>query len=199
MKILEPTCLGICGPSGVGKTTLAKALIECNKNENNFTLLPINEPVYKVAYSFALACGMNVNTAADFFIYKNRSGQHEPREEFLGRSVRQILQKIGTEFGREQVHPDIWVSAWKKRARFKIEQGDIPINDSVRFQNEIDAIHELGGIVVRLDWTENFSLPETTHQSETTKLEGIEKAYFYQPDRVSANVFATKIIEEFFF
>jgi len=64
-----------------------------------------------------------------------------------GVSVRHMLQTLGTEWGRQCIHPEIWVRCWKGRAsRF-----DAVVADDVRFPNEAKMIKLLGGEMWRID------------------------------------------------
>jgi hypothetical protein len=68
--------------------------------------------------------------------------------ERLGKDItpRYILQTIGTECMRECIHSDFWVACLEKR--IKLNQ-DYVITD-VRFPNEIDSIHKMGGKIVEI-------------------------------------------------
>lgn len=59
---------------------------------------------------------------------------------------RLMLQILGTECMRDCIHPDFWVACLEKR--IKIDQ-DYVITD-VRFPNEIDSIHKMGGKIVEI-------------------------------------------------
>lgn len=67
----------------------------------------------------------------------------------LGRDVtpRWILQYWGTEVCRKGFHDDIWIASLENKMRKT--KDNIVISD-VRFPNEISAIHNAGGIVVRV-------------------------------------------------
>jgi len=56
------------------------------------------------------------------------------------------MQTIGTEWGRNMIHPDIWVRAWEQSLP---EDADVVVDD-VRFPNEVAAIRRLGGDVIRI-------------------------------------------------
>lgn len=60
---------------------------------------------------------------------------------------RWILQYWGTEVCRHGFHDDIWIASLENRIRKTTD--NIVISD-VRFANEIRAIHDAGGIVVRI-------------------------------------------------
>jgi len=64
---------------------------------------------------------------------------------------REALQKVGTEAGRDTFHKDFWVLSLENRIKFAT---DYVITD-VRFPNEIDWIHEKGGIVIELKRGQN--------------------------------------------
>jgi hypothetical protein len=59
----------------------------------------------------------------------------------IGVSVRHMLQTLGTEYGRQCLHPDVWLTCWRKKA----ERFGSVITDDVRFPNEADLIRKLGG------------------------------------------------------
>ena len=60
---------------------------------------------------------------------------------------RWILQYWGTDVCRKSFHDDIWIASLENKLRNS--QDNIVISD-VRFPNEIQAIHNAGGIVVRV-------------------------------------------------
>jgi hypothetical protein len=67
----------------------------------------------------------------------------------LGKEItpRWILQYWGTEVCRHAFHDDIWIASLENKMRKTTD--NIVISD-VRFPNEINAIHNAGGIVVRI-------------------------------------------------
>ena len=91
---------------------------------------------------------------------------------------RLLLQYLGTECGREIIHPNIWINAlfvdYKPSTKIyeqykQIEQNYLPnwIITDVRFPNEADAIKERGGKLIRLTRTTNVSEEIAKHPSET--------------------------------
>lgn len=64
---------------------------------------------------------------------------------------REALQKIGTEVGRDVFHKDFWVQALEQ----KVDQNKHYVITDVRFPNEINWIHEQGGIVIEIQRNEN--------------------------------------------
>jgi hypothetical protein len=60
---------------------------------------------------------------------------------------RWVLQYWGTEVCRHGFHDDIWIASVENKMR---KTGDNIVISDVRFPNEIKAIHNAGGIVVRI-------------------------------------------------
>lgn len=81
----------------------------------------------------------------------------------LGVSFRTLWQRLGTEFGREMIHPDIWImhleDLWAD-----IEQSssfDGVVVSDIRYLNEAQFVRNKGGVIWRvirpgLDLTESF-------------------------------------------
>jgi hypothetical protein len=67
----------------------------------------------------------------------------------LGKSPRQLMQSLGTDWGRDRVIDDLWLQA----TRHKIgEMRPLPlVFDDVRFDNEARLIRELGGLIINID------------------------------------------------
>lgn len=80
-------------------------------------------------------------------------------------TIRQLLQKFGTEVGRN-ISPNLWVDALMNdyiKAKSGGYEEDWIVTD-VRFENEAEAIRENGGILIRLNRNTGFN---DQHSSET--------------------------------
>lgn len=75
---------------------------------------------------------------------------------------RLILQLLGTEGGREVIHPNIWINA----TIGNLKPEDRAIVTDVRFPNEVEGIKKKGGIVIRVVRPSKIST--STHPSETS-------------------------------
>ncbi len=99
----------------------------------------------------------------------------------MGRTVREGLQWFGTDVCRA-ADPDCWVRCWRysiENEEYKAELSGNPISlilvPDVRFPNELAAIQEMGGHVIRL-----LRAPfDDRHESETA-LDEIEAASLVQ-------------------
>lgn len=67
-----------------------------------------------------------------------------------GKSPRQAMQWLGTEWGRELIGADVWANAWKVRAKAVLDAGGKVVVDDCRFPNELDAVRSLGGKAFRI-------------------------------------------------
>ena len=86
---------------------------------------------------------------------------------------RQLLQFLGTEWGRQQFGEDVWVNALlSKYDKVKDDAGYMLVDD-VRYVNELEAIQSVGGQVIWLEVPEKecrqripYTYPEVEHTSE---------------------------------
>lgn len=69
----------------------------------------------------------------------------------LGVSARQMMQTLGTEWGRGCVHPDLWLKIAESKAKSLLKKDCIVVFDDVRFPNEVDMISRLGGGIWLVD------------------------------------------------
>jgi hypothetical protein len=79
-----------------------------------------------------------------------------------GKTFRELLQYIGTDVFRK-LDPNCWINAYKLKA-YNTEK-DYIITSDVRFPNEVEAIHAMGGKVIRL--TRAPFAQADQHESET--------------------------------
>lgn len=124
-----PTIIGVTGYKGSGKSTFAKCFITQGYKSGSFAT-PMKRFVQ------------------DLFLWSDDTvwGASEYREKIdprWGRSCREVLQELGTEWGR-RMHPDLWV-------RYALRHVTGPtVFEDVRFPNEARAIQSAGGVVVRV-------------------------------------------------
>jgi len=75
----------------------------------------------------------------------------EKVDPFWKVTPREILQHVGTECFRKGYGEDIWVRALYRRIESTLELKLNTVVTDVRFPNEAQAIHEWGGLLVRVD------------------------------------------------
>lgn len=123
--------IGLCGPIGAGKTTAASYLVE----RHGFTRVRFAGPLKAMLRALGLS---ERQTDGDL--------KETPCELLGGRTPRHAMQKLGTEWGREMIHPDLWINAWKHAA----SNHEHIVADDVRFPNEVATIHALGGFLFKV-------------------------------------------------
>ena len=82
-----------------------------------------------------------------------------PHPALGGKTPIDALISLGTDWGREMIHEDIWVNITERR----INDG-ITFIENVRFQNEADIVRRHGGILVYIDNKE--LVPKLERKSE---------------------------------
>ena len=86
--------------------------------------------------------------------------------EFWGMTNREALQKIGTECFRNNFHVDTWLKTMEVNIRNDLTP--IIIIPDVRFLNEAELIHALGGSILKIVRDDVVRDPnQMTHASET--------------------------------
>ncbi|APF86943.1 deoxynucleotide monophosphate kinase [Ralstonia solanacearum] len=128
--------IGLAGNAGVGKDTAAAHL--------------------RVAHSFrqiAFAAPIRAMLSAAFAL-ERMDFEHGRKEEILpeiGKSPRQLMQLLGTEWGRHLVHPDIWVRLAEDTILAEhVALGRNVVVSDVREENEAAMIRRHGGTIVHL-------------------------------------------------
>jgi hypothetical protein len=146
--------IGLSGYAQVGKDTVANYLVE----NYGFTKVsfadPIREALYKLDPNIRVAemVGVSLSNAVD------NLGWEEVKR--LSSDARELLQRLGTEVGREMFGNDFWVNQGLLRAK---EHGNVVFADT-RYKNEADAITANAGQVWRI--TKPGQGPVNGHTSE---------------------------------
>jgi hypothetical protein len=161
--------IGISGKIGSGKDTLSIVInyLADKSAPDSFNRWeqPLEEYTYKnKKYAENLKCMVCFLIGCNRIDLEDREfKEKELGEEWDGLTPRKILQLLGTEAGREIIHPNIWVNSLF--ADYTTDSNWI-ITD-VRFPNEAQAIKDRGGIVIRIERPGGESHCGGAHASET--------------------------------
>lgn len=129
--------LGLCGPAGAGKTTMAQALDDMGYIRESFAA-PLRAVLEKLFPEWA-------ERARDVWSHPGRNEE----DARYGISPRQALRVLGQEL--RHIDPEIWVVALSRRIRARMVSGyTCFVVDDVRFPAEAQLIRDLGGRVVHL-------------------------------------------------
>lgn len=125
--------IGILGLAGSGKTLVAKHLVE----EYEFERMRFADPIKRM-----LRLGLGLTDEEI-----DGEAKMTPNAVFGGVTPRHLMQTLGTEWGRRNIHTDIWVNVWRRDVA--LQTGNVVVDD-VRFPNEAAAIRAMGGVLWRV-------------------------------------------------
>jgi hypothetical protein len=124
-----PLYIGIAGAKRAGKDTLASGLASA-------LVLPCD--------SFAAPLRQFVASLLGLSLRELDSRKEDTIDWLAEVTPRHLMQTAGTEWGRDRVHPELWVRSLFARLP---AGGLVP---DVRFSNEARAIRRRGGVVIRV-------------------------------------------------
>ena len=129
----EPPLIGLTGLARSGKDTVAAHLVQ----RHGF-----------VQHSFAGPIRTFVANILGWSRDELEGGKEEPIPWLNGQTPRRLMQTVGTEWGRQMIHPHLWVESCLRRVHWsrRVERRPVVISD-VRFDNEAEAIRAAGGQV----------------------------------------------------
>jgi hypothetical protein len=161
--VLTPrvTVIGISGYARTGKDTIADYLVE---NEG-YTKISFSTPMKEAMYRLNPRITVNEIQNTALRIGVDVYGWEGLKER--SPDIRGLLQRFGTEVGREMFGEDFWVNY----ALDSIPDGGKAVIADVRYPNEADAIRALGGKVFRVE--RDGVGPANAHASENA-LDGYE-------------------------
>lgn len=126
--------IGIAAKAQAGKSTVAGIL----QQDGSYTELSFASPIREFIASL-LGC-----TVPDL----------EPIKEdvipWCGKSPRQLMQTLGTEWGRGMVSETFWIDQAMQRVQREWARGKMVVISDVRFENEAEAIRKEGGCILHL-------------------------------------------------
>lgn len=156
--------VGLTGFAGAGKDTAAQFLKEAlAARQKRVACMAFADPIR------AALMAMGVPSS-----YMNERSLKEAPIPGIGVSYRLLAQTLGTEWGRQQISADFWVSLVEQRLQGLDMVHHLPnvlVMTDVRFQNEADWIRRQHGMLVRVD--RQGVAPVRCHVSER-ELHGIE-------------------------
>lgn len=146
--------IGLSGVARSGKDTIADHLVENYGFKKVSFADPIREALYRLNPEIDVdGYDMRLKTAVDLM------GWEQLKES--SSSIRGLMQRMGTEVGRQMFGENIWVDTALK----DITPADKIVITDVRFPNEADAIQATGGKLWRVE--RSGVGPANDHPSES--------------------------------
>lgn len=148
--------IGLTGLAGSGKSEVANTLIR----DFGFTRHRFSAPLKNMTRHLLREIGHCEDDVERMIEGDLKEAPHPE----LGVSPRHLMVTLGTEWGRDAVHPDLWVRIW---AASLPQRADVVAED-VRFPNEVAGIRERGGVIWKVERPGLVSSGHVSEQLEVT-------------------------------
>lgn len=147
-----PRLVGLIGRKGAGKDTAAELLL--SRGYQNVKFAGALKDMIRTLLAYQGVDGKTIERMVEGDL------KETPTDYLAGQTPRLAMQTLGTEWGRDLISSDFWVSTAIKRA----SEHPTVLTD-VRFPNELDAVKQAGGVVIGItaDW---ITATEGEHESE---------------------------------
>jgi len=116
--------IAIVGKMGCGKSTVTDYIMD---KQDDACLVKFAGPLYDIQK----------------YIYERT------KLELSGEKDRQLLQWLGTEWGRKK-SVNLWKDIFEADSTNLLKTYNLVLNDDCRFLNEAELIHDMGGLIVRI-------------------------------------------------
>lgn len=132
---------GISGEKFSGKDTVANAIVARYARDG--------KPAQLIRFAEPLKQSLCTLFGWDRAQLESHEFKETP-EPITGKTPRYIMQAMGTEFGRNLLHDEIWIRLAAAQVKRCIDAGIVPILSDVRFENEAAMVRSMGGTVVHV-------------------------------------------------
>lgn len=132
--------IGLSGKAGSGKDTAAQILCE----KHGFTRIAFADAVRDALYNLDPLVVLNNNGVVRLRQLVMHEGWDKAKQN---REVRELLQRMGTEAGRD-IHGS---ECWNRIAAHRAAMYERVVFTDVRFDNEARLVSELGGMIVNIN------------------------------------------------
>lgn len=156
---MKPHIIALAGLAGAGKTEASHRLQE----RWGYRPVKMAGALKEMIRSLLLYQGMSEGDIARCL---EGAFKTTPRAELNGHTPRHAMQTLGTEWGRDLMHPDMWVDIAYRKIQQTLNEGFSVVVDDVRFPNEMTMLNRAGATSV---WINRGSGPTTDgHASENS-------------------------------
>lgn len=149
---MKSLLIGLAGPARSGKSTAADHLVRNHLLEHYAFADPLRSGLMEI-----------FNLDPDDF----EGERKEQQLPWLGRSPRELMQSMGTEWARQMVNPDVWVKIAEQNLNYLQNSLSSVVGfviSDVRFENEAEFIRQRGGTIIHISRPD--AEPVNPHVSE---------------------------------
>lgn len=162
MTTLEKPIILLTGHSGSGKSTVAEILVR----RFGFYEIAIANHMKRLLWDLGVS---------EEALYGSASAREAPSDALGGRTAREALQSLGTDWGRA-FYEDIWIQAAMRQAHYMTDSNNatrgIVISDG-RFPNELKWARDAGAYLWRIKpWREVDTTSTMRQHVSETSLDG---------------------------
>ena len=140
-RLAKHPVIAIYGRAGSGKSELASMLAE-----RGFQRVKFADPL-----KAALRSILEYTALEEDLINEMIEGnlKETPAPQLGGKSPRHAMQTLGTEWGRDLIHPEFWVNIAREGILYYTNVVGVPVVvDDMRFPNEYAMIKAIGGRIL---------------------------------------------------
>ena|SRR5690554_3958413 len=174
--------IGLAGLAGSGKNTVADII------SSEFDV---------VHYAFAQPLKQMLQQGLGLNRHDTDGYRKEQIDTRYGKSPRQMMQTLGTEWGRNMVHPDIWVKATEGYCQRLHEENPVLaiILTDVRFNNEAEWVRSQGGVIIHVKRPDAAPVAEHVSEQGVEYIENVDFVIHNDGDLDDLKVNTLEIIE----
>ena len=154
----KPLIIGLTGHAQSGKDTAGKYLVE----KHGFTRIGLADAVKECLYALDPEFRSDILETVMWTVKEHVDGYGWESTKGYP-TVREYLQRMGTEVGRNIISPTVWLDIAERKIKELGPNAKVVITD-IRFPNEAEWVRALGGQVVRIN-REGFG-PVNDHASD---------------------------------
>lgn len=146
-----PKIIALIGNAGAGKSTVAEYLTKVH----GYKVVKFAGPMKNMLRAIGLT---------DEEIEGSR--KEMPIDLLCGKTPRHAMVTLGTEWGRDLIGENFWASLWQEEAAAHINSGKLVVVDDCRFENELAAVREMGGVAWHIVRPDHAGSSVPGHRSE---------------------------------
>ena len=169
--------IGIAGRKRVGKNFVAEVIAGLLKRDQDVKLVAFADPIKKycnevLGIEKKYLWGDGDKNTKTKYLWADTFGDNDVGCPEGAMTVRQIMQVVGTELGRNIWGKDIWINAMA--LQIKDGGADSYVITDVRMINEAQAVHKWGGTMIRVDGAPRGGDGSVDHHETETKIDSLE-------------------------